>query len=143
MDKICEYCGKPIENATVRQKYHSECSYKAAEERRKAKKEQKLQTANCARCGVEIFKGSTPRKYCPECAEIVHKEQIKTAQKRLINGTSIRPKTKPKISYLKKEQPKLTLAEVDRLAKAEGLSYGEYSAKHGLYESVYKRNGWL
>lgn len=142
MIKICEYCGEPIHDATSRQKYHRDCATKAAKEREQTRYVKKPDVIKCARCGIEVHRNGTMRKYCPECAKIAFKEQNKAAYIRRRKGIYSDSTKKAKTPNIPQTSaPKLSLAEVDRLAKAEGLSYGQYSVKHGLYKNVYERNG--
>ena len=134
MDKLCEYCNKPIINARSNQKFHIECSAPALRDRRRRLNytgEKVRPLLYCSRCGIHIEVPIGTQRYCTSCfmkekAEILKKANLQNEEKSDIEAA-------PNI----KKRPFLSLAEVDRLAKAEGLSYGQYSVKHGLYASLY------
>ena len=140
MDKLCEYCNQPIINARNNQKYHVECSFPALRERRQKfyyTGERKRPPLHCARCGVHIEVPIGTQKCCPSCILKEKSEIIKKANLRNVEKLEIVHDKK------KKKKPFLSLAEVDRLARAEGLSYGQYSVRNGLYASLYNEGRYI
>ena len=78
-------------------------------------------TKTCIMCGKALEKPC--RKFCSdECR----------TEKRRLDARICKEKKEAarKIEKRVKKKPSLTLNEVARLARAEGLSYGEYSAKY-------------
>lgn len=119
----CKYCGKeiPISFGNRRVFCSDECSkayYKRASRKNKI----------CEICGGDLV--GNQRKYCTDCKAKArskyeyeyHKEEYKKPE----------AEEKPK----KRGRPKksLNLEQAAKLAKAEGLSWGEYYIKHRLYE---------
>ena len=134
MDKLCEYCNQTIITARSNQKYHIECAAPALRERRQKfyyNGERIRPPLYCARCGVHIEVPIGTQRLCPACILREKSENIKKANLRNEEKLGLEPEKK------KKKKTFLSLAEVDRLARAEGLSYGQYSVKYGLYSSVY------
>lgn len=78
---------------------------------------QKLKSKTCGICG-KIFPGFHSAKYCSdECkAEAVRRQERARTEKR-------RELRRPK---------NMSIVEIARAARAEGLQYGEYVAKYGL-----------
>ena len=105
--RICKCCGKSFTtNSNARMYCNSQCA--------KAKKVKQpiLWSYTCNWCGLK-FKAERKRKYCTEdCRE------------RSYGRRKGRTHT---------EQPDLSIAEINRLAKEAGLSYGKYCVKYGLY----------
>lgn len=106
----CEHCGKEFVTTNHNQKYCSvECRQKAYKE--KPYKPLGTRVFECEFCG-ELFEADIKRKFCtPECRLKYERGKRKTR--------------KPK-------KPKLTLEQVAKLSREEGLSYGQYCAKYGL-----------
>lgn len=119
----CEYCGKPMANYTSTQKYHTDCSYKAAKARRSKPVKQ------CAECGCSLEGYDYRCRYCSACAKKRH-----DATKNKTGHSKPRSKPKPKPN----EAPIVSANEITRRANALGLSYGQYSAQYGLYDKIYK-----
>lgn len=70
----------------------------------------------CAGCGIEFFTNSSKQIYCtPKCRE---KERHEREQ-------SHRPDIAPEPKNKRKSQ----VAEINRLAREAGMSYGQYTAK--------------
>lgn len=108
--ETCKYCGKEFTTDNHRQKYCTvECRDKAYKEKRF--KPLGTRVFECEFCG-ELFEADSKRRFCtPEC-------RLKYE----------RGKRKPK----KTKKPKLSLNQVAKLSREEGLSYGQYCAKYGL-----------
>lgn len=70
-------------------------------------------------CGLE----------CRRKAELESKRLSSQRNKLLIPFNSIDPPKKPK---KKKKSNMESIVEIDRLAKSEGLTYGQYVAKYGV-----------
>lgn len=82
----------------------------------------------CVVCGVKL-RGKS-KKYCSEsCARkaaiLRNMKQMKESSE--LKGTSRAPKI-----IKRKRKPKYTLAQINDMARAEGLNYGQYVAKYGL-----------
>ena len=73
----------------------------------------------CERCGKLMVQVQHNRKRCPECAYIVHLEQIK---QRYIDR-------KDTMTQCRGQQVKrTTVADINRIAAESGMSYGKYVA---------------
>lgn len=89
----------------------------------------------CPICGTMFVR--EPRKpnqrYCSfDCskkAELESKKLSAQQNKSLITHRSIEPPKKPK---KKKKSNMESIVEIDRLAKEEGLTYGQYVGKYGV-----------
>lgn len=130
VDKQCERCGEMLFRVPSIQKYCPNCrkaveaGYRQAsyEKRRNARKSNAVEK-RCEFCG-KTFKTSRGNKiYCSE--ECCHKAQ---------NAAGGTPMLEPP---RRMPPPKISADEVTAAANAEGLSYGQYSVKHGLYANVY------
>ncbi len=105
--RICKSCGKSFTtNANARMYCNSQCA------KAEKKKQPILWTYTCCWCGQK-FKAERKRKYCTEDCRLTANGRKKTG--------------------LMLERPDLSLTDVARLAKEEGLSYGKYCLKHDLY----------
>lgn len=89
----------------------------------------------CPVCG-EMFvreRKKPNQRYCSlDCskkAELESKKLSERQNKSLIAHRSIEPPKKPK---KKKKSNMESIVEIDRLAKSEGLTYGQYVAKYGV-----------
>jgi predicted nucleic acid-binding Zn ribbon protein len=104
-EKICPICGNVLESN--RKKYCSiECRNKAY-----IKSDKPKIYYSCEWCGVSLPKDST-NKYCSEDCErraTGYKEPKKRGRKKKV----------------------LSLTEINKLAQAKGLTYGQYIAKYG------------
>ena len=79
----------------------------------------------CPVCGKK-FRPIRTQVYCGgECA---YKAKIRREEARNSEYKKYVAPTR------KQKKPKLTLAQINELARAEGLNYGAYCAKHGLYK---------
>lgn len=109
---ICKHCGEEFISAKIVQKYCSlECRRKANK-----KKAMGVREFTCLWCGLK-FMSDRARKYCCDSCRDKANEKRCQARRREKN----------------KFKPKLSIDEVEILAREEGLSYGRYCAKHGLY----------
>ena len=105
----CKHCGKEFDTDKNSQTY---CSVKCRKlERRKNARVEHAQTLPgiCAFCGAK-FTGDRKKKYCCDDCRIRHNKRLKP-----------KPRNKPAQS----------IADINALARAEGLSYGQYVAKYG------------
>src|SRR5574344_862772 len=125
VDKPCERCGEMMFSVAPIQKYCPNCRKAVEVEQRKAKTEKRREARkrrtvekHCEFCG-KAFKTSRGNKiYCSsECC---------SKAKNAAYGTPMLepPRRMP--------PPKISADEVTAAANAEGLSYGQYSVKHGL-----------
>ena len=130
VDKPCERCGEMMFSVASIQKYCPNCRKAVEVEQRKARTEKRRNARKsnavekrCEFCG-KTFKTSRGNKiYCsPECC-------IKAQ-----NAAGGTPMLEPP---RRMPPPKISADEVTAAANAEGLSYGQYSVKHGLYANVY------
>ena len=105
--ETCEYCGKEFTTTHNSQKYCTvECRDKARHNKRLG-----TRVFECEFCG-ELFEADAKRRFCTvECRRKAERKKKK--------------QTKPK-------KPKLSLEQVAKLSREEGLSYGEYVKKYGL-----------
>lgn len=105
--ETCKYCGKEFTSTHNSQKYCTvECRDKARHNKRLG-----TRVFECEFCG-ELFEADAKRRFCTvEC-----RRKAESARKK---------KRKPK-------KPKLSLEQVAKLSREEGLSYGEYVKKYGL-----------
>ena len=133
VDKPCERCGEMMFSVASIQKYCPNCRKAVEVEHQKAKTEKrrnarKLLTVekHCEFCG-KAFKTSRGNKiYCSsECCS------------KAKNAAGGRPMLEPP---RRMPPPKISADEVTAAANAEGLSYGQYSVKHGLYANVYGKH---
>lgn len=114
--KICVTCGKEyIPNNTCQKHCSDECRKNHYLEGKRLRNKNREFT--CEWCGA-IFTSDSKRKYC--CAKCG----------KAANNYKGKSKNKPRKTERKK--PKLTLAQINELARAEGLNYGQYVAKYGL-----------
>ena len=77
----------------------------------------------CERCGKLMAQVQHNRKRCPECAEIVHREQIK---QRYIARKDTMTQCRGK------QVKRTTISDINRIAAESGLSYGKYVAAMGI-----------
>ena len=130
VDKPCERCGKMMFSVASIQKYCPNCRKAVEVEQRKARtekrrEERKRRTVekHCEFCGKAFETSNRKKIYCsPECC-------IKA--KNAAGGRSMLEPSR------RMPPPKISADEVTAAANAEGLSYGQYSVKHGLYANVY------
>ena len=129
VDKPCERCGEMMFSVASIQKYCPNCrkavdveQQKAATEKHRNARKSNAVEKRCEFCG-KTFKTSRGNKiYCsPECCD------------KAKNGADGTPMLEPP---RRMPPPKISADEVTAAANAEGLSYGQYSVKHGLYANV-------
>ena len=130
VDKPCERCGEMMFSVASIQKYCPTCrkavdveQQKATNEKRREERKKLTVEKRCEFCGKAFETSSKKKIYCsPECCSKAHNAA---------GGTPILepPRRMP--------PPKISADEVTAAANAEGLSYGQYSVKHGLYANVY------
>ena len=77
----------------------------------------------CARCGKLMVQVEHNRKRCPECAYIVHREQIK---QRYIARKDTMTQCRGK------QVKRTTISDINRIAAESGLSYGKCVAAMGI-----------
>lgn len=107
----CALCGNEFETEKNAKHYCSvKCRRRAQAKRDKERRG--LRTFTCAWCGNE-FLSTRKRKYCK-------------ADCRLMANGKILPRTK------KTEKPKMTIEQIAKASREEGLSYGEYVRKYRL-----------
>jgi len=106
---FCAQCGKEFTTTHPTQKYCTlECRDKAYKSRDKRLGRRVFECEFCNK----LFEADAKRRFCtPECRRKAERKKKK--------------QTKPK-------KPKLTLEQVAKLSREEGLSYGEYVKKYGL-----------
>jgi len=75
----------------------------------------------CERCGLMMKNVHPQRKYCPECAEDVKRE---------LYSKFNREKSKAKS---RRKQSTIDIIEINKRARQEGLTYGQYVAKYLNY----------
>ena len=130
VDKPCERCGEMMFSVASIQKYCPNCRKAVEVDKRKARTEKRRNARKsnavekrCEFCG-KTFKTSRGNKiYCSlECCHKAHNAA---------GGTPILEPPR------RMQPPKISADEVTAAANAEGLSYGQYSVKHGLYANVY------
>ena len=129
VDKPCERCGEMMFSVASIQKYCPNCrkavdveQQKAATEKRREERKRRTVEKHCEFCG-KAFKTSRGNKiYCS--LECCYKAK---------NGADGTPMLEPP---RRMPPPKISADEVTAAANAEGLSYGQYSVKHGLYANV-------
>lgn len=118
----CAYCGTEFKH-TFRgpKKFCSkECGMKFHNEKNAKGK-------ICKVCGKH-FKGGRIYYCSPECAAVAARENVKKSTLAdLAEMKQMRTAPKPK----KPKKPKISAAEVETIARAEGLSYGQCVAKYG------------
>lgn len=148
MDRICKHCGLPIENPTPHQQAHKECQRKHDNEYQKTYYKRKrgftkkppLPEKFCLTCGKPLAEyGNRRRDYCPECAEIRHKEGIKKQSKQrnldCKNARKKKPIAKPEDAKVRTKPIRFcwdleckSAMQVDIEARTLGLTYGKYSS---------------
>lgn len=133
----CLNCGKDFKftfRASSRKYCSRECciSYNNKMTREKAKRHGVKKETHCVICGKELT--GRQRAYCsPGCSYQSKINYLKDRNKDEYKKPKAEVKEEPK---RKRGRPKKvpTINDINALAKAEGLTYGQYCAKHGLYE---------
>lgn len=77
----------------------------------------------CARCGRTFYSDGHRRLYCDNCKYAAALERQRVYRERI---------RQEKAAEKAKETRKKTVVEIDRLAAAEGISYGKYCLKYGI-----------
>ena len=132
VDKPCERCGKMMFSVPSIQKYCQTCRKaveiehrQATNEKRREERKKLTVEKRCEFCGKAFETSSKKKIYCsPECCSKAH------------NAAGGTPMLEPP---RRMPPPKISADEVTAAANAEGLSYGQYSVKHGLYANVYEK----
>ena len=83
----------------------------------------KLELKKCARCGVVWYAKGYHVLYCADCRPIVARESQR--------GYHEKERQEREAKKQKKAQMK-TVAQINQLAAAEGMSYGKYCLKYGI-----------
>ena len=108
IEKICPTCGEPFKVTEATSKYRTYCSLECRNKSYKKDGNEKIYH-NCEWCGKTLPQNCTV-KYCSAECEV--KATRKSAKKR------------------GRKKKVLSLDEVSKLAKAKGLSYGQYVNKY-------------
>lgn len=120
---ICKHCGKefPI-SFNGRRVFCSDNCFNTYYKRFPKKNK------TCAICGGAL--DGRQRKYCDKCKKIANNNRANEYNKDQYK------KPQAEATPKKRARPKkfLSLAELERLARAEGLTAGQYCVKHRLYE---------
>lgn len=82
---------------------------------------------HCAICGAIFTTRSAGACYCSEAC----RKKSKRKQNRQYLAEE-QKQYQPKATIQGRSKPKLSIAEVCRRAKAEGLTYGKYVERHGI-----------
>ena len=123
----CLNCGKELK-FTFREKIKKFCSDSCKNKYHSKLKSNKI--LHCLVCGKELE--GRKRRYCSD--ECYHKAQLK--RQRFLNEVEYK-KSKAEVKEAPKKKrgrpkKKLSIADINKLARAEGLNYGQYVAKYGL-----------
>ena len=124
---ICINCGEHFKI-----KFRSNEKYCSPECCRQFYKNKNKEKKFCLICGKEL--SGRQRAYCsPECTYQSKINYWKDRNKDEYKKPKAEVKEEPK---RKRGRPKKvpTINDINALAKAEGLTYGQYCAKHGLYQ---------
>ena len=123
--KECKVCGKPIKTGFSKRK--RVCSQECAEILYSKNKNTK-----CVVCGNPLT-GKRSKYCCADCnKKAIKKERHKYVYKYQKPQAEVEVKAEPKIESKPKDVP--SIAEINKLAREAGLTYGQYAAKHRLYE---------
>ena len=114
----CAYCEKKITIAFSKKRKFCSDKCKNAYFYSKSKKKPRF----CKVCGKKI--NEPRRQFCSdECRQKANQDK----------ATEIRSTYKKiKITERKRTKPALSIAQINELARAEGLNYGQYCAKYKL-----------
>lgn len=110
----CPWCGKEFERKKSAQKFCCEECRKAAKKqtmKQNHKVYKSLKLVECGWCSL-FFESKNGEEYC--CAECRKKAENRKKKRE------------------KQAKNKLDLSQINELARAEGLNYGQYVAKYGL-----------
>lgn len=120
----CLQCGAKLKTSTRKPPKFCriECRNKYYYEKKKGEK-----NLFCIACGKELSGRQT--KYCgEECQKKTLNARMYEQRKEEFDEFKEYKKPTPK----KRTKPKMSIAKVNELARAEGLNYGQYVAKYGL-----------
>lgn len=113
--KVCPECGKEFTAKSNRQIY---CSAKCCNKFNHKLNQIHVTSYTCAHCG-KAFKSNQRKKYCSyECCV---KANTKTKKRRTIYSN--------KAQKSRKTFMPLSLPQINKLAREQGLTYGQYMAK--------------
>lgn len=117
IQKICLVCGKEFTTTKSIRKYCSrECSKYFHESQKKAIRQKAREGLKCEVCGV-LIGGNRRRRFC--------------SQRCVNKARDLRQSALPKPKEPKKSiKPKLSISEVNALARMENLTYGQYLSKY-------------
>lgn len=83
----------------------------------------------CEECG-KPYAGHPQSKYCEVCRPIVkRRQQIASLERRKMYDEATPQELKPKPKRKRKKKP-LSIAQVVKLAREAGMTYGEYVNEH-------------
>ena len=129
VDKPCERCGEMLFGVPSIQKYCQTCRKaveiehrQATNEKRREERKKLTVEKHCENCGKTFETSRGNKIYCS--LECCHKAHNAAGGRSMLEP----PRRMP--------PPKISTDEVTAAANAEGLSYGQYSVKHGLYANV-------
>ena len=114
----CLYCGKEFKI-----QLRSNEKYCSADCRKLYHRYKDKPPKYCAVCGKE-FKGRSYYYCSDECRQKVIEQRQKNRNRNEHKKVEVKPKKRKKLKY--------TIEQVQKLARAEGLSYGQFVAKYGL-----------
>ncbi len=109
--KICPFCQVEFFTEKNAQVYCCDRCRRGAFAKKK-REGNKSRVFTCAYCG-NTFTSDKKQKYCCEKCRLIAYGRI-----------TAKPKARKK--------PKLSLAQINELARAEGMNYGQYVAKYGI-----------
>lgn len=122
---ICPVCKREFVPSQSAQKY---CCVECRVAYYANLKKKTTEKYECACCGT-IFESDRRKKYCSvKCQRKGKGSNSRTTSKKRKSNSFFARISAPK----KKKNGKLTLAEINELARSEGLNYGQYVAKYGL-----------
>lgn len=84
----------------------------------------KIYDRHCEFCGKDFVTDRANRKYCPECSYEVTKAQTKASAKRC--RERIKEQKKEEERLAEKKPVSESIEEIQRRARAAGMSYGQY-----------------
>lgn len=120
----CLLCGKNIETTkrkNIRKFCSPACKTKYHSVKYILEKNKKRKNFECVVCGKKLT--GRNYRYCSNACRLEAKRSTYNEECRKPQAENTTPE---------KEKPKYTLAQIEALARAEGLKYGEYVAKYGL-----------
>jgi hypothetical protein len=128
----CEYCGKPIENCGINQRFHPECiKMRRKEQRAEANREYTRPPRYCEYCGELLPPDADPRRKMHEECSRDKNNLAKRKSDILPRETVATKKRLSKQEKLKKRADERTIA-----AHKAGMTYGQYMVANGLVPAV-------